>query len=124
MNKTLFKTLAACLLFLLPAVTLSAKPDEAAKVRQLIDRVNRHWQAEHKPETNAFWDNAAYHTGNMEAYFLTGNEDFRVYSEAWAAHNRWMGGTQQRPLPVEAHLRGDRRPCALRRLAGVLPNVR
>ena len=91
MNKTLFKTLAACLLFLLPAATLSAKPDEAAKVRQLIDRVNRHWQAEHKPETNAFWDNAAYHTGNMEAYFLTGNEDFRVYSEAWAAHNRWMG---------------------------------
>ena len=39
MNKTLFKTLAACLLFLLPAVTLSAKPDAAAKVRQLIARL-------------------------------------------------------------------------------------
>ena len=43
------------------------------------------------PEVRSFWDNAAYHTGNMEAYFLTGNENYRAYSEAWAIHNEWKG---------------------------------
>ena len=27
----------------------------------------------------------------MEAYFLTGNEAYRAYSEAWAEHNEWKG---------------------------------
>jgi rhamnogalacturonyl hydrolase YesR len=27
----------------------------------------------------------------MEAYFLTKNEAYRKYSEAWAEHNNWMG---------------------------------
>lgn len=83
-----FKAVVA--LGLLPAVTF-AKNDEAKEVRKIIDRVNQHWQAENKPEVRSFWDNAAYHTGNMEAYFLTGNEDYRKYSEAWAKHNEWKG---------------------------------
>ena len=64
---------------------------ESAQVRRAIERVNNHWQANHAPTTNAFWDNAAYHTGNMEAYFLTGNEKWRQYSEDWANHNEWKG---------------------------------
>jgi len=32
---------------------------------------------------------AAYHTGNMEVVFLTGNETYRQYSTAWAEHNQW-----------------------------------
>lgn len=64
---------------------------EAKEVRNIIERVNRHWQTHHRPEASPFWDNAAYHTGNMEAYFLTGNEAYRNYSEAWAVHNRWQG---------------------------------
>ncbi|MDE5635225.1 MAG: DUF2264 domain-containing protein, partial [Muribaculaceae bacterium] len=64
---------------------------ESAKVRQAIERVNDHWQATNSPECRAFWDNAAYHTGNMEAYRLTGNERWRRYSEDWAEHNDWKG---------------------------------
>lgn len=64
---------------------------EAAEVRKLIDKVNNHWQQNHAAETNAFWDNAAYHTGNMEAYRLTGNGDWLDYSQRWAEHNEWKG---------------------------------
>lgn len=89
MNKIL-KTFAACFIGLLPVATF-AKTSEADQVRKIIDKVNQHWQAENKPEVRSFWDNAAYHTGNMEAYFLTGNETYRAYSEAWAKHNEWKG---------------------------------
>ena len=89
MNK-FFKTVAVFALGLLPAVTF-AKNTESEEVRKIIDKVNQHWQAENKPEVRSFWDNAAYHTGNMEAYFLTGNEAYRQYSEAWAKHNEWKG---------------------------------
>ncbi len=64
---------------------------EAAAVRRIIERVNDTWQAAHAPEASAFWDEAAYHTGNMEAYRLTGNTRWREYSERWAAHNDWKG---------------------------------
>lgn len=90
--KSLIIALTACALALWPGTTTLARPhDEARQTRALIDRVNRHWQSTHKPETRSFWDHAAYHTGNMEAYFLTGNEDYRAYSEAWARHNQWQG---------------------------------
>ena len=85
------------------AVTATAAPaakdnaKEAAKVREAIAKVNNHWQATHSPEHNPFWDNAAYHTGNMEAYFLTGNEAWREYSQQWAEHNNWTGATSNDP---------------------------
>jgi rhamnogalacturonyl hydrolase YesR len=60
-------------------------------VLNIIHKVNSYWQTNNKPQARAFWDVAAYHTGNMEAYFLTKNEDYRRYSEAWAEHNGWMG---------------------------------
>ncbi|HOF93596.1 MAG TPA: glycoside hydrolase family 88 protein [Bacteroidales bacterium] len=60
-------------------------------VIDIIHKVNQHWQAEHPYTVRAFWDNAAYHTGNMEAYFLTGNEAYREYSQKWAEHNEWKG---------------------------------
>ena len=52
---------------------------------KMIYKVNQHWQVENSPEVRSFWDNAVYHTGNMEAYFLTGNETYRAYSET----RRW-----------------------------------
>ncbi|MGM9551570.1 MAG: glycoside hydrolase family 88 protein [Clostridia bacterium] len=39
----------------------------------------------------AFWDKAAYHTGNMEMYNVTGNEDYLQYSIDWANYNEWKG---------------------------------
>ena len=64
---------------------------EASQVRNIIDKVNTHWQTTHKPEAWSFWHVAAYHTGNMEAYKLTGKPGYLDYSLAWADHNQWKG---------------------------------
>lgn len=69
-----------------PAIT-SSKED----VLEVIKKVNTYWQAQNPTPGNAFWDEAAYHTGNMEAYFITRNEEYKKYSEAWAKHNQWKG---------------------------------
>lgn len=61
------------------------------EVKAIIERVNGYWQTTQTKPGWAFWDVAAYHTGNMEAYFLTGNEKYRKYSEKWAEHNQWKG---------------------------------
>lgn len=88
--KQVFKLLLACAVGVLP-ISVGARDSEAVEVRKMIDKVNQHWQAENSPEVRSFWDNAVYHTGNMEAYFLTGNETYRTYSETWANYNQWKG---------------------------------
>ncbi len=62
-----------------------------AAVLAALHRANGYWQRNHPPEQWAFWDVAAYHTGNMEAWRLTGHEPYRAYSTAWAEHNGWRG---------------------------------
>ncbi|KAA6349093.1 Unsaturated rhamnogalacturonyl hydrolase YteR [termite gut metagenome] len=62
------------------------------EVIDIINKVNTYWQSTADPESaNAFWHPAAYHTGNMAAYFVTGVEDYRLYSEKWADKNEWKG---------------------------------
>lgn len=92
MNNVFKKVLlsAGLLMLMLPAIA-AKQNKEAQEVRKIIDKVNTYWQTNNKAEVRSFWDNAAYHTGNMEAYFLTGNEKYRAYSEAWANHNQWKG---------------------------------
>lgn len=63
----------------------------ANEVKDIISKVNNYWQDNNKATDRAFWDVAAYHTGNMEAYDITKNEKYRTYSEEWARHNQWMG---------------------------------
>ena len=63
----------------------------SAEVLRLIEKVNGYWQAHNSPKTRAFWDHAAYYTGNMEAYRLTGNPAYYEYSNAWCEHNNWRG---------------------------------
>lgn len=72
-----------------------AKSQERDKIIHIIHQVNNHWQTTHPNHRWAFWHDAAYHTGNMEAYFLTGNEAYRAYSEAWAEHNEWKGAKSE-----------------------------
>ncbi len=92
MNNVFRKVLLCAGLLMLVLPMMAAKQNkEAQEVRKIIDKVNTYWQTNNKPEVRSFWDNAAYHTGNMEAYFLTGNEAYRAYSEAWANHNQWKG---------------------------------
>jgi unsaturated rhamnogalacturonyl hydrolase len=84
-------TLAGCATTVPPAEPIASKEEVVA----IIDKVNGYWQ-QHTPATQwPFWHVAAYHTGNMEAYKVTGNEAYRQYSEAWAAHNQWMGARSQ-----------------------------
>lgn len=64
-------------------------------VIQCIHRVNVHWQQTHTIHGRAFWDNAAYHTGNMEAFFLTGENAYLEYSETWANNNNWYGAKSE-----------------------------
>ena len=70
-----------------------------------IIHVNTYWQANNKAEVRAFWDNAAYHTGNMEVVRLLSedkSEELRVksfldYSIRWAEYNEWKGAKEADP---------------------------
>lgn len=79
------------LICLLPVNGFAQKKWNYEQVLEILYKVNDTWQAQNKPECRAFWDNAAYHTGNMEAYFLTKKEAYRLYSENWAEYNDWKG---------------------------------
>lgn len=61
----------------------------------IINSVNGYWQQNNPAEVQSFWDNAVYHTGNMEAYKLTGNKAFLDYSLRWADFNNWQGATEK-----------------------------
>ena len=50
------------------------------QVVELITKVNNYWQANNKPEVRAFWDNAAYHTGNMEVYKMLKDQKMLDYT--------------------------------------------
>jgi rhamnogalacturonyl hydrolase YesR len=58
-----------------------------------IEKVQDYWQTNNTPYTRGFWDNAAYYTGNMEAYRLLGKADYYQYSDRWCRHNNWKGAT-------------------------------
>jgi rhamnogalacturonyl hydrolase YesR len=75
----------------------TAASRQAAKeeVLNMIHKVNQYWQANNPPTGRAFWDNATYHTGNMEVYALTKKEAYKNYSQAWAEHNQWKGARSE-----------------------------
>ncbi len=83
--------LTSALAILSAAAAFAGPTKESRQVRDIIVKVNDAWQAKNSPEVRAFWDNAAYHTGNMEAYFLIGDEKWKDYSQKWAEHNQWAG---------------------------------
>jgi hypothetical protein len=58
-----------------------------------IEKVQSYWQTNNTPYTRGFWDNAAYYTGNMEAYRLLGKADYYQFSDRWCRHNNWKGAT-------------------------------
>lgn len=62
------------LLFILstPLQLFGRVTESAENLLRIIHKVNRHWQENNSPQVRSFWDNAAYHTGNMEVYELTG----------------------------------------------------
>ena len=82
--------------------SLSVFADEKSEVMNIIARVNNTWQQSHgapeyggtKAGLSAFWDNAVYHTGNMEAYDLMKTQAWYDYSFAWAEKNNWCGAME------------------------------
>lgn len=65
--------------------------NKAGEVLEIIHRVNTYWQTNHPSAVNSFWDNAAYHTGNMEVYKLLKDTAYLRYSIDWANYNEWKG---------------------------------
>ena len=88
LTRFVLTTLAAAAIVL---TVSAAETKESRQVREIITKVNNKWQADHPAEHSPFWDSAAYHTGNMEAYSLIGNDAWCDYSERWAEHNQWKG---------------------------------
>ena len=95
MNRFLAPALLAALaLFLAIAgcTTHNHQPlPSAATVLEKLTRANDYWQASNPEPGWAFWEHAAYHTGNMEAYALTGKQAYLDYSQRWGERNQWMG---------------------------------
>ena len=91
------KAIIVFLLGLFAVLPTEAKRWNAHDVIGIIKKVNRYWQENNPAEVNAFWDNAAYHTGNIEVYKLLKDEDMLNYSRRWAAFNHWMGATEMNP---------------------------
>lgn len=82
---------------LLSTFTLQAKIWKINEVKDIIRKVNTYWQINNPAEVRSFWDNAAYHTGNMEVYNLLKDERMLEYSIRWAEHNQWKGATESDP---------------------------
>ena len=57
-----------CILLALCALGVQAQTVD--EVKDIIRKVNTYWQTNNPAEVRSFWDNAAYHTGNMEVYKL------------------------------------------------------
>ncbi len=89
MKKQKFST---AILLLALSISLTVYAQETKEdITNIIYKVNDRWQRTHPDHKNAFWDYAAYHTGNMEAYFLTGKQQYLRYSENWAEFCEWKG---------------------------------
>ena len=71
------------------SAAVDATRAEAREVLEALNRANNYWQAHNPPTHWAFWDYAAYHTGDMEACAITANPAWRKYSSDWAEHNQW-----------------------------------
>ncbi|MCA5004818.1 glycoside hydrolase family 88/105 protein [Sphingobacterium bovistauri] len=78
-------------LFIVPILTFSQKLPKKKDVLHVLNLTNTYWQKKNSPDKWAFWDIAAYHTGNIEVYRITKNKDYLNYSIRWAEYNQWQG---------------------------------
>ena len=114
MHKISFASVFAVLVVSCTSSTDKGLP-KGDEVLSIIDQVNTCWQSEHPllpadsmpfgpySDNSPFWHNAAYHTGNMEVYKLTGNPKALQYSRDWAESNLYMGATSNDKAEWEYH---------------------
>ena len=96
------KKLTLLLIALVVVLTTEAKKKKRVEPKplptiEIITKVNDYWQQHRSPLVRSFWDEAAYHTGNMEAYKLLGEARWLDYSSRWANHNLWQGAREKDP---------------------------
>ncbi len=75
----------------------------AEAVKTTLIKVNDYWQQQNPEHQWAFWDHAAYHTGNIEAYKITGLQAYLDYSQAWCADNEWKGAKSDNKAEWKYH---------------------
>ena len=85
------KRIFICLITLGVVVTVQAKKWTVDEVKSVIKKVNTYWQTNNPAEVRAFWDHAAYHTGNIEVYKLLKDQKMLDYSI------QWKGATESDP---------------------------
>ncbi len=78
-----------------------------------IEIVNDTYQASTPATQWAFWDHAAYFTGNMEVYRLTGKARYYEYSDTWCRHNNWQGATERDRSKWRYETYGERKEFVL-----------
>jgi len=98
MNRNTFCQLFAVLTLIFVASSCATRSHQSAhplpsatKVLEQLTRTNDYWQTQNPEPGWAFWEHAAYHTGNMEAYFVSGNQAYLDYSLRWGERNEWTG---------------------------------
>ena len=102
-------------------ITVQARQWTTEQVKDIICRVNTYWQENNPAEVRSFWDNAAYHTGNVEVYKLfternewkEQREQMLAYSTRWAEHNRWQGATETDPAKWKYRQYGEEQDYVL-----------
>ena len=82
---------------LFAVMALQARTWTPSQVKDIIRKVNTYWQANNKAEVRSFWDNAAYHTGNIEVWKLLKDQQMLDYSIRWAEFNDWKGAKEADP---------------------------
>ena len=102
MKRLFFLITVLSVMSVLPTCRLSIYAQKAqqwttSEVKDVIVKVNTYWQTNNPAEVRAFWDHAAYHTGNMEVYKLLQDPKMLDYSIRWAEHNQWKGATEADP---------------------------
>ena len=93
----LFSVLALSPVYARRPLSSQSKVWTVDEVKEVIRKVNTYWQTNNPAEVRSFWDNAAYHTGNMEVYKLLKDQQMLDYSIRWAEHNQWKGATEADP---------------------------
>ena len=82
---------------LFAVMALQARTWTPSQVKDIIRKVNTYWQANNKAEVRSFWDNAAYHTGNIEVWKVLKDQQMLDYSIRWAEFNDWKGAKETDP---------------------------
>ena len=89
------KVLLFCFAFLFFCGGVIAQKKNAQDVITLALKVDSAFQSRFTFKTDAFWDNAVFHLGNLELFKVAGDKKLLDFTISWAKHNKYMGANSQ-----------------------------